>query len=74
MAIDPESYKEPIFFCQGEALVREIVGGEVYQLLEAIPSCGLEVGDNIPKEWGLLPANKAARMLMEQDQFGPDDF
>ena len=73
MAIDPKVFKTPVFFCQGEALCEEVVAGEVYRLLEAIPACGLEIGDNIPKEWDLIPANEAARLVVMED-YDDDDF
>lgn len=68
MPIDPEAYTNPVFFCQGEVLVEEIVAGELYHLLEDLPSCGLKIGDSMPREWDLIPANKAAKDALEREQ------
>ena len=59
--------QEPIFFCQGGVLVREIGDSNLYTLLEPLPSCGLNVGDMMPQEWSLAPANEAARRLLADE-------
>lgn len=68
--LDPESINKPVFLCQGNVLVEEVVPGEVYILLEPLPSCGLKVGDKMPIEWSFVPANETARRLVENE---PED-
>lgn len=66
--MDPNNINKPIFFTQGGGLVEEVVVGEVYRFVEAPPSCPMfQIGDTMPAEWGIMPANVAARRLMEDD-------
>lgn len=52
-------YGFPIWGTQGGGLVREVNG--VYVFVIAPPNCpGLGVGDTMPDEWGITPANEAA--------------
>lgn len=53
-----------IFGTQGGGKVREIEGRYVF--IEAPPKrMGLDVGDECPKEWDLIPVNQAARNSMD---------
>ncbi len=58
----PEStrnYDCPVYGTQGGGLVRYVDGRYVF--VEK-PDCeGLDVGDEMPQEWGVVPANEAAR-------------
>jgi len=64
-------YDYPVFATQGGGLVRE-VGKNTYVFVEQ-PDCpGLEVGDVMPSEWDLAPANQQARDLISEDQFSLD--
>lgn len=65
--LNPEQYAKPVFLSQGLALVEEVVPGQVYIFLEPVPSCGFEVGDTMPIEWDVVPANAAARRLVEDE-------
>ena len=74
MSLDPNSFKQPVFWSQGEALVEEVSRNPfVYRFLEPVPSCGFNVGDIMPSQWDIIPANKAARDLLEREQFGDDE-
>lgn len=54
----------PVYGTQGGGLVREIKGEYVF--IEAPPAhFGLGVGDIMPKDWGVCPANQNAREQME---------
>jgi len=56
----------PIWGTQGGGVVREVDG--VYIFIET-PDCpGLEVGDNMPAEWGIIPANDFALAKMEREE------
>ncbi len=58
MAAERE-YKYPVWGTQGGGLVRE--AGGTYIFVEK-PNCpGLDVGDEMPEEWGIIPANGLAR-------------
>ena len=67
----PREYKFPVFGTQGGGLVREVTPSH-YVFVEK-PDCpGLDVGDDMPKEWGIAAANNAAIQLIEDEQFGDD--
>mgnify|MGYP007077527449 CR=1 FL=1 len=52
------TYDYPVWGTQGGGLVREV--GSVYIFVEK-PDCpGLDVGDTMPEEWGITPANDVA--------------
>jgi len=67
-----KTYNYPVWATQGGGLVREV--GDVYIFVEK-PNCpGLDVGDIIPEEWSIVPANDLARDEMDEaDEWGPDD-
>lgn len=52
-------YDFPVWATQGGGLVREFNG--TYVFVEAPDVSGLDVGDVLPSEWGLVPANDLAR-------------
>ena len=55
----------PVWGTQGGGLVRQ--SGAHYIFVEK-PDCpGLDVGDRMPDEWGLAPANNAARDEMSYE-------
>ncbi len=66
-------YDFPVWGTQGGGLVRE-VGANQYIFIEK-PDCpGLDVGDYMPAEWGIIPANSLASESAENEEFGdPDD-
>lgn len=65
-------YNFPVFATQGGGLVQE-VAPNTYQFVKAPPvGMGLNVGDFMPKEWGIHPANDAAMRVIEEEQFGDD--
>ena len=50
----------PVWGTQGGGLVREV--GNTYFFVTK-PDCpGLDVGDDMPEEWGVVPANELARL------------
>lgn len=65
------TYDFPVFGTQGGGLVK-IVGVDQYEFVEAPdPIMGLGVGDPMPSEWGIVPANDEARRVFDRDE---DDF
>lgn len=70
-------FNYPIFATQGGGLVREIKTskGFKYIFVEAPPQgMGLDVGDDMPAEWDLIPANNLAReAVKDDDPFAEDD-
>jgi hypothetical protein len=53
-------YKFPVWGTQGGGLVRE-VGRNRFIFVEAPPAgMGLTVGDEMPEQWGIIPANQLA--------------
>lgn len=60
-------YNYPVWGTQGGGLVRAVNG--TYIFVEK-PDCpGLDVGDEMPEMWGIIPANNHARAEMEADEF-----
>jgi hypothetical protein len=58
-----EDYKYPVYGTQGGGLAREVAGK--YFFIEPPDSgTGLRVGDEVPVEWDLAPANHLARNEM----------
>lgn len=63
-------YGYPVWGTQGGGLVREVKG--TYIFVEK-PDCpGLDVGDDMPEEWGIIPANARARNTMPDNPFQAD--
>lgn len=69
------SYPFPVYGIQGGGLVKE-VAPDLYQFVEAPESCpGLEVGDFMPKEWGIASVNEAARQVeFNEESDWSDEF
>ncbi len=60
-------YRYPVWGTQGGGLVREVGGKFIF--VEK-PDCpGLDVGDEMPAEWGIASANEHARLEMRRDEF-----
>jgi len=58
------TYSYPVWGTQGGGLVREVNGKHIF--VEK-PDCpGLDVGDDMPEEWGLIPANRLAQREMDE--------
>lgn len=65
-------YNFPVWGTQGGGLVREV--GEVYIFVEK-PDCpGLDVGDTMPKEWGVIPANETAQRAVSEAEGLDEDY
>lgn len=60
-------YNFPVWGTQGGGLVRE-VGVNKYIFVEKPNIPGLDVGDYMPEEWGIIPANSHARQDMENER------
>ena len=61
-------YNFPVYGTQGGGLVRE-VAPNLFEFVEK-PNCpGLEVGDFMPEEWSIVPANQHAREVLDQEMF-----
>ena len=57
-------YDYPVWATQGGGLARSV--GDTYIFIEK-PDCpGLDVGDNVPKEWGVMPVNALAKKEMDE--------
>ncbi len=54
-----KEYKFPVYGTQGGGLVREINGICIFITKPDCP--GLDIGDIMPEEWGIQPANQMAR-------------
>jgi hypothetical protein len=64
-----KTYDFPVFGTNGGGLVKQQGNSDTYIFVEAPdPSTGLTIGDTMPVEWGLAPANQAARALMNRSQ------
>ena len=64
----PRVYNFPVFTTQGGGLVRDVNGRFIF--IEK-PNCpGLDVGDDMPAEWGIRPANNPAQQEVERDMVG----
>lgn len=73
-ATKEREYPFPVFTTQGGGLVEEVASG-VYRFVEAPPSgMGLGVGDYMPREWGIVAANRAAVEEILDEQFGDGDY
>lgn len=59
------TYRFPVWGTQGGGLVREVHGTYVFVKKPDCP--GLDVGDEMPEEWGVIPANAAARREVEAE-------
>ena len=56
-----KEYDFPVFGAQGGGLVKR-VGIDQYEFVEAPdPVMNLNVGDSMPSEWGIVPANEQSR-------------
>ena len=66
MAREAATFPFPVWRTQGGGLVSDEHKGGVYRFVEA-PELGmnLKVGDPMPAEWGIAPANTAAMVAME---------
>ncbi len=59
-------YNFPVWGTQGGGLVREINGTYIFVTKPA--NClGLDVGDEMPEMWGVIPANEQARQEMNDN-------
>ena len=61
-------YRYSVWGTQGGGLVREVNGTYIFVEKPDCPS--LDVGDEMPEEWGVIPANNHARQKMDQDIIG----
>jgi len=62
-----EKYNFPVFGTQGGGLVRQV--GDCYEFITK-PDCpGLEIGDIMPDEWGIVAANDLAIQEEVEERF-----
>jgi hypothetical protein len=70
-ATAPKTYDFPVYATQGGGLARR--SGDTYIFEESPPpEMGLGVGDVVPREWDLIPANSAAEEEVLSYQFGDE--
>lgn len=62
-------YDFPVYGTQGGGLVRETAPGN-FVFIEEPTGSGLKIGDKMPAEWGIAPANSKARQQMDEEQYG----
>lgn len=55
----------PVYGTQGGGLVREVNGTYIFVTKPDCP--GLDVGDDTPTEWGIIPANGLAQQEEDDD-------
>lgn len=68
-------YNFPVFATQGGGLVREVGKNPYKYVFVEKPDCpGLEVGDYMPEQWDLIPANQHAREVLDQEAQALEDF
>lgn len=65
MAQIQKNYGYPVWATQGGGLVRESGSGFVF--IEKPDCLGLDVGDTMPDEWGLVPANDLASTETDEE-------
>ena len=65
------AYNYSVWATQGGGLVREVNG--TYIFVEKSDCPGLDVGDEMPVEWGIIPANSYARNDMDRHEWSSDD-
>ena len=59
---DPESYTNPLYRTNHGGLAHMTESGHGPMAFQEVPpGHGLEVGDVVPNNWKLIPANQAAR-------------
>jgi hypothetical protein len=62
-------YNFPVYGTQGGGLAREVNGTYIFI---TDPDCpGLAVGDEVPKEWDIQPANDLASHASLEERFKP---
>ena len=59
--MDPQSYRFPVYSTKGGGLVRPVNGAYVFVSESDLP--GLGVGEIMPKNWWIVPANQLAVQL-----------
>jgi len=63
-------YPFPVWATQGGGLAREVDGKLIFI---TNPDCpGLDVGYDVPEEWGIEPANALARMKSDDHEYMSD--
>jgi len=62
-------YKYPVWATQGGGLVREVNGTFIFVTKPDHHDLG--VGDEMPNEWGIEPANQLARETLPGNPFNP---
>ena len=66
------TYDYPVWHTQGGGLVREVNGRCIFIEKPQDGCFGFGVGDEMPTDWGICPANELACEEMDMAQFGPD--
>ena len=67
-----QKFNFPVYATQGGGLARRV--GEVYVFVTDSDCPGLGIGEIVPQEWDLIPANGQAQTEMSERDFNEDDF
>jgi len=70
MENETREFRYPVFATQGGGLVREVNGRYIFVVKPDCP--GLDVGDEMPSEWGIASANRLAIEQLCDEEFGFD--
>lgn len=73
--LSEREYNFAVWGTQGGGLVRWVNGAYIF--VEKPDCLGLDVGNEMPEEWGVIPANEHARQAMDDaDEFnrGLEEF
>ena len=68
MGREIRDYNYPVYGTQGGGLAREVNGTFIFVEKPTCP--GLDVGDEVPHEWGIISANRLAIRQDEKDFWG----
>ncbi len=65
-------YNFPVFFTQGGGLVRPVVDNPFDYVFVEVPvlAAAVKIGDVMPRDWEVEPANDLARNLLLRQQLG----
>ena len=72
MAKNLEDREYPVYATQGGGYAREINRAFIFIITPDCP--GLDIGDEVPKEWDIQPINQLARDQLALEEYTPDEL